>query len=82
MPAHAGGRRSRTCDINLKAAGLGLEPRYWASKAHVLPLDDPAALRSIFFNLSDNPFFFPATVFKLPLIKSRIIFKPKLLSID
>ncbi len=24
------------------AAGLGLEPRYWASKAHVLPLDDPA----------------------------------------
>ncbi len=23
-------------------AGLGLEPRYWASKAHVLPLDDPA----------------------------------------
>jgi hypothetical protein len=24
------------------AAGLGFEPRYWASKAHVLPLDDPA----------------------------------------
>ena len=25
-----------------KAAGLGFEPRYSASKADVLPLDDPA----------------------------------------
>src|SRR3989338_4514063 len=24
------------------AAGLGFKPRYWAPKAHVLPLDDPA----------------------------------------
>ncbi len=25
----------------MTAGGLGIEPRYWASKAHVLPLDDP-----------------------------------------
>ena len=29
-------------DFNRFAAGLGIEPRYQASKARVLPLDDPA----------------------------------------
>ena len=33
------------------AAGLGIEPRYAASKAAVLPLDDPAAVRANCVNL-------------------------------
>ena len=43
------GYRRVSCAITYHelAAGLGLEPRYWASKAHVLPLDDPAGLESL-----------------------------------
>ena len=32
----------------LQARGEGVEPSYWASKAHVLPLDDPRMLKTYF----------------------------------
>ena len=36
------GRMTRHGHMSLVAAGLGLEPRYHAPEACVLPLDDPA----------------------------------------
>jgi hypothetical protein len=51
------------------AAGLGFEPRYHASEACVLPLDDPAALERSFlktfplFNVSNYFFFFNPLLF-------------------
>ena len=44
----------------LTAGGLGIEPRYWASKAHVLPLDDPPAVGTSCFMLAH--FYFLANV--------------------
>ena len=47
--AKAGGWKGECCDVSRMlgsafklAAGLGLEPRYYAPEAYVLPLDDPA----------------------------------------
>lgn len=38
-----------------RSAGLGLEPRYHASEACVLPLDDPADLGTKFLGTLDDP---------------------------
>ena len=39
-------RRPAVFILRLKTAGLGIEPRYQAPKARVLPLDDPAMEQS------------------------------------
>ena len=44
IPIRAPSPSLQTHFIRLKLAGLGLEPRSTASKAAVLPLDDPATL--------------------------------------
>lgn len=46
------GWRSGQMSYRGKAAGQGLEPRYPASEAGVLPLDDPALVRAERFELS------------------------------
>ncbi len=44
--------------MSIRAAGLGLEPRYSPPKGDVLPLDDPA----IKYNLSKFVFIYHALI--------------------
>ena len=55
-------------------AGQGLEPRYWASKAHVLPLDDPAITSDILSKIGlKNNLFKP-----IKRLKTETIYDTKL----
>ena len=59
------------------AAEQGFEPRYWASKAHVLPLDDPAIKFSLFPITTDAIAFLGINQGREPLPDPFLLFPLK-----